>query len=1098
MIHASEARLRAILRASRDAAVVFDRDGSIRYAAPAAEVLLGQSSDELDHRSFWELVHPDDLTAGLAVMARGLDHRGSATIEWRICDGKGRWRWVEQHVDDMTDNPAVEGVLCHLTDIGDRRELEVALQDSAERVHDLFAHQPVGAALFAEDGTAIAVNPSLCRLLGRDEADLVGRSFDEFAHPADAGIGREEIRQLFAGQIDRFQLDKRYLRPDGAELAGRWTVWLSRDGDGAVRYGVGTLEDITDRMHTHALLEDRERHLRLALSAAETSIWDIDLVSGEARVFSPSRRALPVENDSIVTTLDHLVAVVHPADRWRFEQAIAAVEPSRDEFDFDCRIRPRAADESRWGHVKGQVLRDADGVARRIAGVTVDIDDRHRAAQEAHEVAAAFRQTIDVSNDAFIGIAEGGRIVEWNPAATRMFGHSKEHAIGRSAVDLLVPDRGRSPLADAIARHTRDDADTRGQGAGIGPVELELTDRDGRQLLVEVSGSRIRRGDQVVVHLFLRDVTDRRAAVAQLEEGMLTDPLTGFPNRALLGDRLASALARLDRSPGMVAVFFVDLDRFKVVNDSLGHDAGDALLVNVAGRIRRALRPQDTVARFGGDEFVVVTEDLGTVEDALGLAQRLVDAIDAPLVVRSHQFHLGVSIGIAVARHADADAGSLIRDADLAMYRVKSRGGRGYELFDEDMRRVAMARLDLEADLRRALDQGELEVYYQPVVRLDGAIAGIEALVRWHHPQRGLISPAEFVPIAEDTGLIGELGTMVLETACTQTAAWRRELAPDLHVSVNLSVRQLNDPALPDLVSAVLERTGLSASALTLELTETALMHDAAGAGTALRRIAAMGVSIAVDDFGTGYSSLLYLRRFPVGALKLDRYFVAGVALESEDRVIVGAVIELAHALDLRAVAEGVENDDQRKVLAELGCDYVQGFLFGHAMPAPRFEQVLRGEAMAADGPVAVPAVAPVMIGTGRAPDRAPHRVVLVDDSPGDRSLLRVSLQHSGQFVVVGEAECAPDAIEVVAREQPDVVLVDLFLPGSDGIALLEDLYRVAPTTRPVIVSGFVSDGVAMAAEAAGALACLDKSLSPGAMIDALTSLLAGVRASAN
>ncbi len=674
--------------------------------------------------------------------------------------------------------------------------------------------------------------------------------------------------------------------------------------------------------------------------------------------------------------------------------------------------------------------------------------------------------------------------------------HARSDAVGRSAVDLLVPDRGRSLLAEAIARHTSDDADTRGHGAGIGPVELELMDRDGRLLLVEVSGSRIRRADQVVVHLFLRDVTDRRAAVAQLEEGMLTDPLTGFPNRALLGDRLESALARLDRSPGMVAVFFLDLDRFKVVNDSLGHEAGDALLVNVAGRIRRVLRPQDTVARFGGDEFVVVTEDIGTVEDALGLAQRLVDAIDAPLIVRSHQFHLGVSIGIAVARHADVDSGSLIRDADLAMYRVKSRGGRGYELFDEDMRRVAMARLDMEADLRRALDHGELEVYYQPVVRLDGAIAGIEALVRWHHPQRGLISPAEFVPIAEEAGLIGELGTMVLETACAQTAEWRRDLAPDLYVSVNLSVRQLNDPALPDLVSAVLERTGLSPSALTLELTETALMHDAAGAGTTLRRIAAMGVSIAVDDFGTGYSSLLYLRRFPVGTLKLDRYFVAGVALESADRVIVGAVIELAHALELRAVAEGVEHEDQRKVLAELGCDYAQGFLFGHAMPAARFEQVLRGE-LVADGPVAAPTIAPRTIVTGRPHDRAPYRVVLVDDSPGDRSLLRASLQQSGAFLVVGEAECASDAIDVVACARADVVLVDLFLPGSDGIALLEDLYRVAPGTRPVIVSGFVSEGVAMAAEAAGALACLDKALSPSAMIDALTSLLAGVRASA-
>ncbi len=359
MIHASEARLRAILRASRDAAVVFDRDGSIRYASPAAEALLGQTTDELHRTSFWDLVHPDDLTAGLAVMARGLDHRGSATIEWRIRDGRGRWRWVEQRVDDMTENPAVEGMLCHLTDIGDRRELEVALHDSEERVRDLFLNQPVGAVLFADTGAAIAVNPALCRILGRDEDDLVGHSFDEFAHPADAGLGLDEMRRLFSGENERFQLEKRYLRPDGAELAGRWTVWLSRDDDGQIRHGVGTLEDVTERQHTRALLADRERHLRLALSAAETSIWDIDLASGEARVFSPSPRALPVDDDSLVTTADHLIAVVHPADRWRFEQAIAAVDPAAR------RVRLRLPDPAARRRRVSLGARQGPGRARR-------------------------------------------------------------------------------------------------------------------------------------------------------------------------------------------------------------------------------------------------------------------------------------------------------------------------------------------------------------------------------------------------------------------------------------------------------------------------------------------------------------------------------------------------------------------------------------------------------------------------------------------------------------------------------------------------------------------------------------------------------------
>ncbi|HEX9991780.1 MAG TPA: EAL domain-containing protein [Acidimicrobiales bacterium] len=417
------------------------------------------------------------------------------------------------------------------------------------------------------------------------------------------------------------------------------------------------------------------------------------------------------------------------------------------------------------------------------------------------------------------------------------------------------------------------------------------------------------------------------------------DPLTKLANRTVLLDRLDVALARAQRSGRPLTLMFCDLDRFKSINDRFGHERGDALLVAVAERLSAVVRPTDTVARVGGDEFVVLCEDTPTVEDALRLAERVASAVEAaPFPLATTDVAVTVSLGIALSTGDHDHPEALLRDADEAMYRAKARGRARRELFEERIRRDARARAQLAEELAGAVDGGQLVVHYQPVISLrDGRARGAEALVRWRHPERGLLLPGEFIPLAEATGLIVPMGSWLFGVALDQLVTWSRddpELAGRLTVHVNVSARQLVDSGLVRMVAEGLERTGLHPSALCLEITESVLMDESPATTGAIEALCGLGVQLALDDFGTGYASLTYLRSFPVGALKVDRSFVSGLGRGGEDDAIVAAVVDLAHALGLEAVAEGVETEEQLRCLRDLGCDAAQGFRFARPGPA--------------------------------------------------------------------------------------------------------------------------------------------------------------------
>ena len=477
--------------------------------------------------------------------------------------------------------------------------------------------------------------------------------------------------------------------------------------------------------------------------------------------------------------------------------------------------------------------------------------------------------------------------------------------------------------------------------------EYRISRADGRVVWIRDEMTVVRghdgQSDPLFFGVFL-DVTDRKRMEAELERLALYDSLTGLPNRALFNDRLNQAIERRGATQA-TAVYFLDLDRFKRINDSMGHAAGDEVLREVAARVQRMLRPEDTVARFGGDEFTVLCESVGGVLEAVGVADRLQREIAQPLRAGGAELRLSASIGIALAEPGEhVECSRLVEDADAAMYRAKERGGARTELFDVAMRERAVTALSIEQELQHGLERGELRLFYQPLVSLaNGEIVGAEALIRWQHPDRGLLAPDSFLPVAEESGLIVEVGAWAVGEACRRLRDWdRRNGGPSpFGLAVNLSARELTHPDVVLTVLNAVRRSALEPGRLTIEVTESTAMADRDSGFRALRELNAAGVRIAIDDFGTGYSSLDHLREMPADILKIDRSFVAGMAANSPDSALVAAAIARGRALEMEVVAEGIETSEQVADLRELGCPLGQGYLFARPMPPEEIDSLL-------------------------------------------------------------------------------------------------------------------------------------------------------------
>jgi diguanylate cyclase (GGDEF)-like protein/PAS domain S-box-containing protein len=557
-------------------------------------------------------------------------------------------------------------------------------------------------------------------------------------------------------------------------------------------------------------------------------------------------------------------------------------------------------------------VRDADGDVAAVATIARDVTAQVRARRALADSETSFRLLFAANpQPMWVYDANSLEFLEVNDAAVRHYGYSRDKFLSLDISDIR-PVEDVELLMEELSTDRGSRRDTDGWRHLLA---------DGRIIDVEVTSHKLQFGGRDAVLVAVRDVTDRNALDAQLRHQAFHDSLTGLSNRALFNDRVEHALGRRI-GDALPILLLLDLDRFKLINDSLGHAAGDQLLVEAARRLEDSVRLGDTVSRLGGDEFAILLEDC-----ALGAAElqaaRLLKALAAPMQIGDHQVTTSASIGIAAATGA-MSAGELLRNADVAMYRAKAAGGGRLQVFKPEMYAVAARQMELTASLRRALDEQQFVLHFQPVVDLsDGRVTGMEALTRWAHPELGLMSPLEFIPIAEDSGVIVELGAWVLREACMSAAAWPD---PTGKVNVNLSGRQLADPDIVEHVRSALRVSGLAPSRLTLEITESVLMQHSEVNVRRLRRLRALGVTLAIDDFGTGYSSLAYLRAFPVHELKIDKTFVSSLPGDEDAVSLIRTILQLAKSLSLGTVAEGVETKEQYDALRALGCDRVQGF----------------------------------------------------------------------------------------------------------------------------------------------------------------------------
>lgn len=960
VLRQSEERFRKVFEEAPVGVVLVGPDLHLVRANESFCRTVGYSEEELSGLTFADITHSEDVDLDGELAGRLFSGEISGyQVEKRCLTRSGEVIWVNLKATVSRDE---EGRCSHglaiVEDVTGRKQADEALRESERQLAEAQRLAGIGSWQWDVAADLVTWSEELQRICGVEQGRFEASSEGviRLVHPEDAPVLRQAVERT-CRTGESFQFEHRIIRPDGSTrlLHARGEVVLAPDGRPIRMFGTG--QDITVARQAEAALREANERFRLAF---ENGPIGKALVAPDGRWLRVNRALCDILGHSEEELLSrNLRDLTHPddlpGDAVDLDPVLDGEVPS---YSIEKQYLHPAGNVV-WVNLSVSLVRDDEGVPLYFIAQIEDCSERRRAADALRESEERYRLLVENAKDYAIFMLDSeGRVVSWNAGAERIHGYQAHDITGGHFSRFYAeedagqgkPEQG---LAMAVAHRRFEDEGWRVRADGsrfwANVVITTLHDDTGGL-----------RGFAIVS----RDITERKQAEERMAHDALHDPLTGLPNRALFLDRLTLALTRLERHPSSLAVLFLDLDRFKVVNDSLGHRVGDELLVAVARRLRDAVRPGDTVARLGGDEFTILCEGMASELEASNLARRIAEVLRPPITVASGEVFTTASIGITLSNRSDDRPDNLLRDADAAMYAAKERGRDRHELFDQALRHRASTRLRLENDLRRGIERGELRLLYQPSVRLDtGAVSGVEALVRWEHPERGLVAPGEFIPLAEETGLIVPIGSWVLEEACRQAERWRalRPGQPPLLTTVNLSARQLIGADLLNTVARILSATHVDPATICLEITETVLMEDVDFYTEALLGLKALGVRLGIDDFGTGYSSLTYLKRFPVSVLKIDQSFVRGLGRDHYDAAIVRAVIDLARVLALEVVAEGVETAEHLAELRSLGCHIAQGYYFSRPQPAEALTELL-----VRNLPL-VPELGPL---AGRAPDR--------------------------------------------------------------------------------------------------------------------------------
>ena len=921
-----QALLAAIVESSDDAIVSQTLDGIITSWNPAAERLFGFTADEAVGKPIAQIL-PSGEGNLLGRIARGETIRRYETVRIRR-DGSAVD--VSVTLSAILDHSGrIVGASKIIRDISERKKVETAFRESGNKLQALFEAVNDCILILDRDGRVTDINRTGHERLGYTKDEMVGKSISQFDVPEFASLVAERIAGIMEKGYGIFE--SAHVRKDGSVMPVEVSA-QAIELDGQLS-NLSVIRDISERKATEAALLKSEANFRSMMDNSPYLTWMKDT---EGRYLAVNKiyadyLGLAEPGQAIGKTDLDLQQKRELAEKYRADDA--EVMASRRQKH----VEEAAFDGQRlhWVETVKTPVIDAHGSVLGTVGSARDITERKAIEADLRIAAAAFD-----AQEAIVITDADGVILRVNQAFIESTGYAAEEIVGRT------PRLLKSGRHDA-AFYTEMWTSLRQAGGWQG----EIWDRrkNGEIYPKWLNITAVKGADGGVTHYVAThtDITERKAAEEKIRDLAFYDPLTRLPNRRLLLDRLHMTLAASTRHGREGALLFVDLDNFKMLNDTQGHDKGDLLLQEVARRLTACVRDADTVARLGGDEFVVLLEDLSenpeeAATQAETVGEKILAAVGRPYLLAGHEYHSTPSVGITLFGDQRGGIDELLKQADIAMYQAKAAGRNTMRFFDPELQAAVQARTAMEQDLRQGITNGQFFLHYQAQVE-DDRIVGAEALVRWRHPERGTVSPAEFIPLAEETGLILPLGQWVLETACAQIAAWAERMeTADITLAVNVSARQFRQPDFVEEVVSVLERTNADPSRLKLELTESLVVDSVEEVVAKMTALKERGLSFSLDDFGTGYSSLSYLKRLPLSQLKIDQSFVRDVLTDPNDAAIARTIVALAQSMGLGVIAEGVETEDQRDFLARQSCHAFQGFLFGRPLPVEEFGRLFQ------------------------------------------------------------------------------------------------------------------------------------------------------------
>ncbi|HYM66198.1 MAG TPA: EAL domain-containing protein [Patescibacteria group bacterium] len=945
-------------------------EGDRYVAANAAyHAMTGYTPAELSAmKSLIELAVPEQRSRFKeSLSARLAGSQTAVRYDSALLTKDGRRLDIDTAVRALPEGKNRAIVLVH--DVTERRRAEDSKRDTEARFRTLFEQAQAGMAFAALDGIITTANPAFGQIVGFTERELQNRSLFDLTMKEHRVALEEKMNRLVGGDHRDLRIETRFMKKSGDPVWVDLTARCAHDADGKPLYFQTVAINIEDHKRSEVLQEARFAVTQALVTSpgwgyASSSVLEglcttLDWDLAEYWEVSPARDTMHFvtswkrpESDTFAFESTALHVTYHRGSGLAGKVWETGAPFSMPELALDGTERAAAALAAGLHGVVGFPVRSGRRVIGMIAlydpepreldeGLIAVMNDigsqigefveRKRAEVALQESEKRMRAVLDNVADGLATIDHKGVIESANPAVVRLFGYTEEELIGQHA-GVLIATTARSAFDNYVQRRLRVDLPVTGMHETMGKR------KNGSLFPLEFVVNSMQLGSRHLFIATLRDISERKAHTDALEYQALHDALTGLPNRSLFGDRLRQALLAARRNQKMLGVLLLDLDRFKDINDALGHDRGDSLLQEVTGRLRGVLRATDTIARLGGDEFAMLALDAKQPEDVVAAARKLLAALEGPFTIADQMVETGASIGIAIYPMHGDDPSTLLRRADVAMYVAKRSGG-GHAVYAPEQEAQTLRRSSLAGELRRSIPQSELVLHYQPQVTLaTGAIKSVEALLRWNHPRDGLMPPDRFIPMAEETGIIHPLTAWVMDTALAQLCKWL-DRGLDLGVSVNVSSRNLEDRSLEDMVSKSLAKYKVDPRRVTLEISESDAM--AAAAAKALVRLHEIGVRLCLDDFGTGYSSLLYLTHLPVDEIKIDKSFILALASDHDSQAIVRSAIGLGHNLELTVVAEGLQDRSAEAILVEAGCDVVQGFLLGRPMPEDEITEML-------------------------------------------------------------------------------------------------------------------------------------------------------------